>query len=94
MTVYIYLLITIPILSLGAVVSFFSTYNFKKKEYESLLKKDINLKNISNEIKQILKDKNYNNLSKRERIKIITFLCNEYNMKKIDILKIIKKDFI
>lgn len=94
MTVYIYLLITIPILSLGAIVSSFTTYNFKKKEYESLLKKDINLKNISNEIKQILKDKNYNNLSKRERIKIITFLCNEYNMKKIDILKIIKKDFI
>lgn len=94
MTVYIYLLITIPILSLGAVVSFFTTYSFKKKEYELVLNKDINFKNIPNEIKQILKDKNYNNLSKRERIKIITFLCNEYNMKKIDVLKIIKKDYI
>lgn len=94
MTVYIYLLITIPILSLGAVVSFFTTYNFKKKEYELVLKRDINLKNISNEIKQILKDKNYNNLSKKERIKIINFLCNEYNMKKINILKIITKGYI
>lgn len=74
MTVQIYLLITIPIIVSVSIFFFVNAYKIKKKEYASLLKMDIDMKEMvesERRIENFIKDNNLNTPSIEDIAKVL-----------------------